>query len=91
MVTFRAVENRRAVARAANTGISGFIDPVGRTLAATGLYVDAEHTQSLPLLDIRTVYTRLGDLFAGLCVVLLGLFWFSRKKPDEPPAWRELK
>ncbi|GAB6093839.1 apolipoprotein N-acyltransferase [Desulfatiferula olefinivorans] len=91
MVTFRAVENRRAVARAANTGISGFIDPVGRTLFETGLYVDAEATRTLPLLDIRTLYTRLGDLFAGLCFALLGLFWFSRKRPDAHHGPREPK
>ncbi len=68
MTVFRAVENRRALARSANTGISGFIDPVGRILASTPLLNDAVITRSLPLLDIKTLYTRFGDVFAWACL-----------------------
>ena len=70
MTVFRAVENRRALARSANTGISGFIDPAGRILASTPLLEDAVLTRSLPLLNIKTVYTRLGDVFAWACLVV---------------------
>lgn len=71
MVVFRAVENRRAVARAANTGISGFIDPVGRVLSSTDLYVDAQQTYKLPLLKTITFYTQFGDVFSLLCLFLV--------------------
>ncbi len=68
MTIFRAVENRRALARAANTGISGFIDPVGRILASTPLLAETAVTQTLPLIHKKTVYTRFGDLMALACL-----------------------
>ena len=68
MATLRAVENRRSVVRAANTGISGFIDPVGRTLEKTALFTEAALARKMPLLDKKTFYTRNGDVFALICV-----------------------
>ena len=69
MTIFRAVENRRALARAANTGISGFIDPVGRILASTPLLEEATLTRPLPVLNQISFYTRFGDLFAIACLI----------------------
>ena len=68
MTIFRAVENRRALARAANTGISGFIDPVGRILASTALLEEAVVIRTLPLIHEKTFYTRFGDLLALACL-----------------------
>jgi apolipoprotein N-acyltransferase len=68
MTVLRAVENRRALARAANTGISGFIDPVGRILTSTLLLQEAAITRTLPLIRKKTFYTRFGDLFALACL-----------------------
>jgi apolipoprotein N-acyltransferase len=68
MTIFRAVENRRALARAANTGISGFIDPVGRILASTPLLEEAALTRALPLIRSTTFYTRYGDMLALACL-----------------------
>ncbi len=70
MSIFRAIENRRSLARAANTGISGIIDPVGRVMVATPIFEDAAETRSVPLLNEISLYTRFGDLFAVLCLVL---------------------
>ena len=81
MTIFRAVENRRALARAANTGISGFIDPVGRILASTALLEEAAVTRTLPLIHKKTVYTRFGDLFALACLagtIFVILFEFGK-------------
>ncbi|MCP4747407.1 MAG: apolipoprotein N-acyltransferase [Desulfobacteraceae bacterium] len=61
MTIFRAIENRRPLARAANTGISGFIDPCGRVISNTDIFVDATDTAQLPLLEITTRYTQWGD------------------------------
>jgi apolipoprotein N-acyltransferase len=92
MTVFRAVENRRSLARAANTGISGFIDPAGRILAATALLEEAAVTHSMPLLKEKTVYTLIGDLFARVCMgmvivaVLLNMVQakMKRKKDINP-------
>jgi len=70
IAVFRAVENRRALIRAANTGISGFIDPTGRITAPTPLFVKAVAVQSAPVIREKTVYTRYGDLFARICLAL---------------------
>jgi apolipoprotein N-acyltransferase len=70
LAVFRAVENRRVLARSANTGISGFIDPVGRLLDLTPLMEEAAVVREVPLLDTHTFYTRFGDVFAGACLVI---------------------
>ncbi len=70
MAVFRAVENRRSLVRSANTGISGFIDPAGRVLAQTGIFEDAVLTRQVPLARETTVYTRFGDVFAQICLVI---------------------
>jgi apolipoprotein N-acyltransferase len=70
LAAMRAVENRRALVRAANTGISGFVDPVGRVFDATPLEVEAAIVRPLPLLRAESVYTRHGDLFGWACLAL---------------------
>jgi apolipoprotein N-acyltransferase len=71
MAVFRAVENRRALARAANTGISGFVDPTGKIMAASPIFEEAALTAKIPLIRVSTLYTRFGDWFSLICVVLL--------------------
>ncbi len=76
MAVFRAVENRRSLIRSANTGISGFIDPVGRIIASTPLFEEAVITRSLPALKTESFYTRYGDVFALTCVAISMLLFF---------------
>jgi apolipoprotein N-acyltransferase len=71
MAVFRAIENRRTLARAANTGISGFIDPVGRIIDSTNLFKDAAITTKVPILTGKTFYTLYGDLFAFACMAIV--------------------
>ncbi len=64
MAVFRAVENRIFVLRAANTGISGVIDPVGRTVAKKGLFERGAIIGEVAYKGgLYTVYTRYGDYF----------------------------
>jgi apolipoprotein N-acyltransferase len=69
MAVLRAVENRVPVARAANTGISGFIDAQGRILDTTGIFTEANLTRTLIPGTTRTLYTRYGDVFSWLCAL----------------------
>ncbi len=82
MAVFRAVENRRALVRAANTGISGFVDPAGRIIGSTPLFEDAVMTKRVPVLKELTFYTRFGDVFALACLAaaISAFLVISRKK-----------
>jgi apolipoprotein N-acyltransferase len=77
MAVLRAVENHVPVARAANTGISGFIDSNGRILEKSDIFTEAHLTSTVIPSRRRTFYTRHGDLFAYACllmsIVMLGV------------------
>jgi apolipoprotein N-acyltransferase len=83
MAVFRAVENRVPVARAANTGISGFIDAKGKILQMSGIFVEADLMQALAPGSSKTFYTRYGDLFSYACVIfsLILLAKLPKKQP----------
>jgi apolipoprotein N-acyltransferase len=68
-VTMRAIENRMGIARAANTGISMFVDPVGRTRQATTLFVADVRSDTVFGTDRLTLYTRWGDWLATLAAI----------------------
>jgi apolipoprotein N-acyltransferase len=77
----RAIEQGRYLARAANTGISGFVDPYGRVMAKTALFEQAVVVQDLRFLKDRTIYNRIGDLVAwlSLAVTAAALLSSSRR------------
>ena len=64
---FRAVENRRALVRVTNTGVTSIIDPMGREQAALPIYQRGTLVNDVAALGISTVYQRFGDWFAWLC------------------------
>ncbi len=67
LATFRAVENRVFIARAANTGITGFIDPNGRIVKKGALFTEESINGTIYLSKNKTFYTLYGDVFAWLC------------------------
>ena len=69
MAVFRAVENRKPVVRAANTGISGFIDSNGKILSTTGLFERDFLVRDIKSDKTKTFYTKYGDIFSYLCIV----------------------
>jgi apolipoprotein N-acyltransferase len=64
----RAIEQGLPVVRAANTGISAVIDPMGRIVARLGLGVEGVLDSSLPSAIAPTIYARSGDIPAALMV-----------------------
>jgi apolipoprotein N-acyltransferase len=73
---FRAVENRVAVIRCANTGISDFIDPAGHVLEQLGLNKRGNLVAWIPLQTRKTYYTRNGEWFGRLMLIISGTFIF---------------
>ena len=83
MYTFRAVENRAPVVRAANTGISSLIDSTGRITDTTSLFKEAVLVGDIHLTNRVTFYTRYGDAFTHVvCVafVMVLVATLRRKK-----------
>lgn len=85
MTVFRAIENRKPVIRAANTGISGFIDSRGRIITKTELFQRDSITRTIKTTETKSFYTEYGDLFSYLCfilsiVILANFFGMTRKK-----------
>lgn len=85
MSKLRAIENRRFVLRAAETGISTVIDPFGRTQKKLGILQQGIILENVcPRRDL-TLYTRWGDWFALLCATitvscLLAISWRGKRR-----------
>jgi apolipoprotein N-acyltransferase len=73
MAVLRAVENKRYLIRAANTGITTIIDPFGRTLKATGIFKKAYLTGKVYTVTKKTFYSEHGDIFSQLVSAILAL------------------
>jgi apolipoprotein N-acyltransferase len=69
--TFRSIENRIWLVRAANTGISAFVDPWGRITTASGLFTREVLTGKIDLRARKmSFYAQYGDVFAIFCSLL---------------------
>jgi apolipoprotein N-acyltransferase len=69
----RAIETRRSIARAANTGISCFISPYGQIISESPENEPLTLTASIELRDDMTFYTRWGDWWPQLCLAVAGV------------------
>ncbi|MDB4349589.1 apolipoprotein N-acyltransferase [Omnitrophica bacterium] len=85
---FRALENRMPVIRAANTGLSCFIDKKGRIFDSVRvdneeILVAGYKTNRVVISKDRSIYSRFGDVFVFLCTMLViingGWRWKKRR------------
>jgi apolipoprotein N-acyltransferase len=94
-MVMRAIENRTGVVRAANTGISLFIDPRGHVYNETELFTSDVHIGIVETTDIQTFYTLYGDLVGGgsavaALILLLGSFHLARQSQSLDPSSHEV-
>jgi len=79
----RAVENRRDVLQAANTGISAHIDQKGEIIDFLDYEIRGSLSANVRLNETKTFYSKHGDYIARVSVflaVLLFLYSFARKR-----------
>jgi apolipoprotein N-acyltransferase len=67
----RAIEHRVPMVRATLTGVSMFVDPVGRLQGYTSPAEPERLQWSVPLMQSATVYQVIGDSFAWACLLLM--------------------
>ncbi|HEY7193259.1 MAG TPA: hypothetical protein VH439_05915, partial [Gemmatimonadales bacterium] len=84
-LVLRTIETRMGIARAANSGITEFVDPLGHAYAATKMNETAAVAGVLRTSDVIPLYVRLGDWVGTLVVVLTlggaGLLLRQRFRP----------
>ena len=61
LASMRAIEQGRYLARAANTGISGVVDPYGRVVRRSAIFEQVGLVEEARVLSGRTMYARIGD------------------------------
>jgi apolipoprotein N-acyltransferase len=71
LASMRAIEQGRYLARAANTGISGVIDPYGRIVRQSGIFEQDALVEQVRFLTVRTIYSRIGDVIAYAAIALV--------------------
>jgi len=80
----RAIEEGLPVVRAANTGISAVVDPLGRTLNSLPLGEEGVVDSPLPRAIRAPIYARAGDAPAAIIVAIALLAVISRRVRAKP-------
>lgn len=87
---FRAIEHRRYLVRATNSGVSAIVDPVGRVVVHSGTFREEALLGEARFMRSTTVYEILGDIPWWMATfAALGMAFFSR--PRRAPASPEPK
>jgi apolipoprotein N-acyltransferase len=81
-MALRAIENRVGIVRAANTGISAYIDPLGRIQGETQLDVADSRVYNAQTTNVMTLYVRIGDWLGSIALLatIIGLAWARMRR-----------
>ena len=79
-VRLRAIESRRDIVRAANTGISAFATADGSLYDQTELYEEAVLVREISIRSGQTFYTKTGDVVAWASLAILALLLFLSRR-----------
>ena len=89
LASFRSIEHRRSLVRSTNTGISAFVDPVGRIVTRSGIWTREALVDRVPMMQGRTLYALLGDWIGWVCALLslvgIGRALICSAHRNEPP------
>jgi apolipoprotein N-acyltransferase len=83
---FRSVEHRRWLLRSTNTGVSCFIDAVGRIRSQTSMDDPELLVADVPMMTGSTFYGTYGELFTVICFLLMLLMIIRALMDKTPPA-----
>ncbi|MGW2220879.1 hypothetical protein ACWCSD_38330 [Nonomuraea sp. NPDC001684] len=86
----RAVENGYSLIRQAGNGLAAVFDPQGRTLTSADYFTTRQQTMAayVPVASDPTIYARIGDVFAWLCLAamaVLGAVAMRTRRPTVTP------
>jgi apolipoprotein N-acyltransferase len=79
LARLRAVEHRRWLVRATNSGVSAIVDPAGRVVARTGLFTRENLRGTVFSREERTLYGRLGDWPGMVAIIIVGAALIVRR------------
>jgi apolipoprotein N-acyltransferase len=87
LAKFRAIEHRRYFVRSTNSGVSAFIDPVGRVMSNTQPFVEETLSAEVAWIETKTLYELWGD--APWWLVSLGMLvaCFKRRTSADTAAF----
>lgn len=80
LASMRAIEQGRYMVRAANTGISGIVDPYGRVVQQSAIFEQSALVEQVRFLTIRTAYSKIGDVvaYAAMAIIAVALIVVRR-------------
>lgn len=82
LAQLRAVEHRRYLVRATNSGVSAIVDPIGRVVVHSDVGTRENLRATVHMMQGQTVYGRLGDWVGWFSLVALPFMLRRRPKPN---------